>query len=129
MRKDREHQEQKALIEMCDKAALKDDRFGDIYAIPNGGVRHIGVAVKLKAEGVRKGMLDLCLPVSNKYYHALYIEMKIKPNKLTPEQVETIIRLRKRGNAAGVCWSAIQAFEIIERYLASLPLASSLHSQ
>ena len=32
-----------------------------IFAIPNGGKRHIGTARKLKAEGVRSGVPDIFL--------------------------------------------------------------------
>jgi hypothetical protein len=31
---------------------------------------------KLKAEGVRAGVADLCLPAARRGYHGLYIEMK-----------------------------------------------------
>lgn len=46
------------------------------YAIPNGGERNAAVAGRLKAEGVKSGVSDTCLPVSRKGYHGLYIEMK-----------------------------------------------------
>jgi hypothetical protein len=35
-----------------------------LYAVPNGGDRNLYVARKLKAEGVRAGVADLCLPVT-----------------------------------------------------------------
>lgn len=117
MRKDREHQEQKALIEMCDFEGLKDPRFSMIFAVPNGGLRHKGVAVKLKLEGQRAGIPDLFLPVPNHKFHGLFIEMKIHPNKPSEIQVDTILRLREYGYAAGVCYSASRAFDIIKRYL------------
>ena len=116
-RKDTEHQEQKALIQICDLNALSDPRWGYIFSIPNGGMRHVGVAVKLKAEGLRPGVPDLFLPVPNDKYHGLFIEMKIKPNKTTAEQLITIKRLREWGYCAGVCYSALQAQEIIRDYL------------
>lgn len=42
-----------------------------IFAIPNGGLRDKVVAQKLKAEGVVKGVPDLCIPSLH-----CYIEMK-----------------------------------------------------
>lgn len=56
------------------------------HAIPNGGARDKATAAKLKAEGVKAGVLDTFLPVSapnrdfgvkNVYiWHGLYIEFK-----------------------------------------------------
>ena len=47
-----------------------------MYAIPNGGFRNPAEAARFKAEGVKSGVLDICLPYPNKGYHGLYIEMK-----------------------------------------------------
>lgn len=44
-----------------------------IFAIPNGGSRNIATAVKLKAEGVCKGIPDLFIPAFK-----LWVEMKRK---------------------------------------------------
>ena len=51
-----EHQLQASLCEYL-AHALRPDCY--VYAVPNGGARHIRVAVKLKAEGVRRGVPDL----------------------------------------------------------------------
>ena len=53
-----EHQLQSALCNYLD-LALKRDL--DYFAIPNGGLRHIRVAVNLKAEGVKRGTPDICI--------------------------------------------------------------------
>ena len=34
-----------------------------MYAIPNGGHRDVRVAARLKAEGVKAGVPDICLPI------------------------------------------------------------------
>jgi hypothetical protein len=47
-----------------------------LYAIPNGGERNIAVAGRLKAEGVKSGISDLCLPVARRGYFGFYMEMK-----------------------------------------------------
>jgi hypothetical protein len=56
-----------------------------MHAIPNGGFRNKAEAGKLKAEGVKAGVLDTFLPVPKKvpspvpstiWYHGLYIEFK-----------------------------------------------------
>lgn len=87
------------------------------YAIPNGGHRHIAVASKLKAEGVRKGVLDACVPTPSGGAHGLYIEFKAGRNHLTPEQVEEAAALVRDGYAVAVCWDAMSAIGITEAYL------------
>lgn len=87
------------------------------YAIPNGGHRHIAVAGKLRAEGVRKGVLDVCIPVPSGEAHGLYIEFKAGRNHLTPEQVEEAAALVRDGYAVAVCWDAMTAIQLTESYL------------
>lgn len=72
----------------------------------------------LKRAGLRKGMPDICVPVGCGKYHALYIEMKIKPNKPSSEQLEIIKTLNALGNYACVAWSGDQAIQIIQDYIA-----------
>ena len=71
-----------------------------MYAIPNGGQRNFKVASQLKAEGVRAGVLDVCLPVPIAGFHGLYLELKVGVNKPTKEQYWYIDELRKQGYAA-----------------------------
>ena len=47
-----------------------------MYAIPNGGDRNPIVAARLKAEGVKSGVSDICLPFARQGYHGFYIELK-----------------------------------------------------
>lgn len=47
-----------------------------LFAIPNGGLRNVIVAKKLKAEGVKAGVADLFLAMPSNKYHGLFIEMK-----------------------------------------------------
>ncbi len=74
-----------------------------IYAIPNGGQRNISVARKLKAEGVLSGVPDLHIPVPNRAYHSLYIEMKTGYNKPTENQKKVMEELSRFGNKCVVC--------------------------
>src|SRR5262245_64718583 len=46
------------------------------FAIPNGGARDVITAGRLKAEGVRAGVPDVCLPVARAGYHGLFLEVK-----------------------------------------------------
>jgi hypothetical protein len=87
------------------------------YAIPNGGHRHKAVAAKLKAEGVKAGVPDICLPVARGEYHALYIELKAGKNKPTPSQKGWIKALKEEGNLAICCHGWIEAKNVIVNYL------------
>ena len=72
-----EHQEQCAVVQW---AALQHGRYPELallYAIPNAGAgAQRGQAGKMKAEGVKPGVPDLCLPVRRGKCSGLYIEMK-----------------------------------------------------
>ena len=85
-----------------------------LVAVPNGGARHIAVARKLKAEGVKKGFPDLQLNLPRGGYAGLFIELKTLVGRTSPEQKEWLERLNAGGNRAVVCkgWLAAQT-EII----------------
>jgi len=55
-----------------------------IFAIPNGGQRHVAVARKLKAEGVVAGVPDLCL-----IYKGIvaFVEVKTEKGRMSESQL------------------------------------------
>ena len=74
-----EHFEQRELVKWF-RQTFKGVR---IFAIPNGGIRSLSTAAKLKAEGVSSGVPDLCVPEWR-----LWIEMKrVKGGSLSAEQL------------------------------------------
>ena len=90
-----------------------------LYAIPNGGARSQREGGTLKAEGVRAGMPDLCLPLARGGFHALYIEMKRpKGGRLSPAQVAVHEALRSAGNQVQVCAGYEPARAALAAYLA-----------
>lgn len=93
------------------------DRACLAYAIPNGGHRHVAVAGKLKAEGVRKGVLDVCLPIAAGGAHGLYIEFKSRSGRLSQEQVVEAECLVRDGYTVAVCRQAQQAVGVTLAYL------------
>lgn len=118
-----EHVEQSMLIRWAEIAATRTPELGLLYAIPNGGHRHPAVAGKLKAEGVRAGVPDLCLPVARGPYHSLYIEMKAGPtSRVQPNQAAWHEKLRAQGHAVRVCYGWDAARASIEQYLRGVPL-------
>ena len=113
----REHAEQSLLFQWADLAGNQRHELRLLFAIPNGGHRHIATAKKLKREGVKAGVPDVCLPVARGPYHALYIEMKYDKGKPSSAQNEWHEKLRSERNAVRVCWTWEQARDAILQYL------------
>lgn len=112
-----EHEEQCLVIARAEALAPSVPALRLLFAIPNGGHRHKATAGKLKAEGVRKGVPDMCLPVPAGGCHGLYIELKAQKGQASPEQLEWIDALRAQGYRAEVCVGADEAWGVICEYL------------
>lgn len=89
-----------------------------LYHVPNGGSRNRVEAARLKAQGVKPGIPDVCLPVARCGYHGLYIEMKRQHGGvLSEDQKEKIPKLRDQGYRVEVCKGFQQAADVIEAYM------------
>lgn len=108
-----EHEEQVALMQMCQS----DERLKWLYAIPNGGARDVRTGVKMKAEGVKRGVADLFLPYPVGEWHGCYIEMKFGKNKVTDEQEAFLEYVHDKGYYTAVCYSAEEAYEVLTAYV------------
>ncbi|MFA5323558.1 MAG: hypothetical protein WC373_12880, partial [Smithella sp.] len=53
-----------------------------------------------------------CLP-----FHGLFIENKIRPNKLSEEQARFIIDMDDAAYAVAVCFSTQEGIDTVQRYL------------
>jgi len=101
MRNDIEHAHQKKVVSWArNTGILQYPELKWLYAIPNGGHRLLKVAMKMKAEGVTRGVSDLCLPVPRGHYHGLYLEMKAPHKKPTAEQNGFLHDMRLTGYMA-----------------------------
>lgn len=89
------------------------------YAVPNGGERNPVTAARLKAEGVKSGVPDVCWPVPRGIYAGLYVEMKIKGGSVSDTQKQWRDDLRAVGYAAAVCWGWRCARQCFLEYAAS----------
>lgn len=114
-----EHQHQVRVVDWCrhDAPAPFRHKSRQIFAIPNGGHRHKGVAAKLQAEGVLAGTPDLFLPIPSGREHGLWIEMKRFGERPRPEQVRRLAELRANGYRAAVAVGWREAVSIITDYL------------
>ena len=88
-----------------------------LFAIPNGGVRHIGTAIKLKSEGVTAGVSDLFLMIPANGQHGLFLEMKQKSGKLQQNQTDFLNLAESMGYGAEVAYGFEDGVEKIKKYL------------
>lgn len=121
-----EHAEQAALIEWAANVCPRVPELALLYAIPNGGHRTKGTAGRMKAEGTKAGVPDLCLPVARGGHHGLYVEMKVKGGAVSDKQKHWIARLRDQGYRVEVCWSTEAAARALEDYLGVPPSERTL---
>lgn len=112
-----EAQEQEALFRWAHWAMCTRPELKLLYHVPNEGKRSISNGAALRRQGLKSGVPDLCLPVSNGKYHALYIELKRKGEKPSLQQQNWIDWLNMYGNRAVWCQGWEAAAKEIERYL------------
>jgi hypothetical protein len=71
---------------------------------------------KLKRMGVLPGVSDIFMPRANKTYHGLWIELKIKPNKPTENQIKFLNQMLSEGYDACVCYTFDETISVIKRF-------------
>jgi hypothetical protein len=98
-----------------------------LYAVPNGGSRHMVEAIKMVGTGTRKGVPDVFLPHPrakfNYEFHGCYIELKIEKRRkeknggCSDEQLEWIDYLKSAGYYVAVCYGWKEASDTLVSYL------------
>lgn len=124
-----EHIEQSKFFTEIKYEISKHPHWDSIYAIPNGEIRptksfmkqgrmitYSPAGKKLKEEGCKSGVPDICIPFARGIYHGMYIEMKFGKNKPFKEQEEWIARLQRNGYYVVVCYSAREAMKELLSY-------------
>lgn len=113
-----EAQEQMTLFSWAAMQSGKYPELNLLYHVPNGGSRHKAEAGRLRAEGVKAGVPDLCLPVARGQHHGLYIELKRQRGGRTSDhQSEWLDALSVQGYKAALCYGWEQAAGTIIEYL------------
>jgi hypothetical protein len=106
-----EHDLQCAIVQYCDV------RHWPILAIPNGGFRFRTTAGMLKAEGVRRGIPDLLLPVARRGYHGFWIECKSPTGQPSRDQQWWILELAQQGYRTEVHRDLERAINALNWYM------------
>lgn len=123
-----EHEEQKNLISWCKMSEGRYPELAFIHACPNGAQRPTKMdaqgrtyspeGVKLKAEGVKKGVPDLFLDAPRRPFHGLRIEMKRRQGGTVSDDQKIWLNFYdEQGYRAVVCEGWEEAKDIIVDYL------------
>ena len=114
----REGAEQATLFNWAGMQSIRYPELELLFHIPNGGKRSKSEAARFKAEGVKPGVPDICLPVARGGYHGLYIELKRRSgNHATDYQRDWLEKLSNQGYKAAVCYGWEEAASMITKYL------------
>lgn len=90
-----------------------------IIHVPNGGKRPRGAAGKLKAMGVKPGVLDILLPLPYNGWSGLAIELKVGSNKTTEQQDDWLDVLQASGYYIAVCYTLEAFIGHVTRFLSA----------
>ena len=115
-----EHEEQVTVVQWAAAHERTEPRLKLLHAIPNAGAgAQKGQAGKMRAEGVKAGVPDLCLPVEDpRRGTGLYIEMKRRTGgRTSPAQQWWHDALREQGYRVEVCAGADEAIEVLRDHL------------
>ena len=110
--------EQQRLFQWARMAAGAHPELDLLYHIPNEGKRSVKTGARMKGEGLKKGVPDVCLPVARGGCHGLFIELKrLKGGRVEKEQLEWHDKLRAQGYQVVVCRGWQAAAQEITGYL------------
>lgn len=112
-----EGEEQRSLFLWAEMAAGKYPVLKLLFHVPNEGKRSQWTGARMRSEGLKSGVPDLCLPVARSGYHGLYIELKAGKNKPTDNQLAWLEALEAQGYKTAVCYGWEAAKNVIEAYL------------
>ncbi len=88
-----------------------------MFAVPNAGKRSFKTAAMMKAEGLRKGVLDVIFPVSRNGFIGLAIEFKKPDEKMTAEQEDYADMLIKENWLVVVMTDQEAAIKVVKNYV------------
>lgn len=92
-----EEEIQRTCVEWSEKVISTYPALAWLMHTPNGGKRSKGEAGKMKAMGVKPGYPDLTIPVRNRFWTGLAVEMKSSTGQLTMDQKKWLVTLSESG--------------------------------
>lgn len=112
-----ESEEQVAFFEVA-SYLLSTDQYSVLFAVPNGGKRHIRTAINLKREGVKAGVPDIIFAYPSQGYNGLFIELKRQKGGVVSEEQKYMLELLNANNyKAVVCNGCDDAVKTLKSYL------------
>ena len=102
------------------------ESLGWIHSVPNGAHVHKGTALKLVAEGLKSGILDISCDEPRGPWAGLRIEMKRRGKKPSPNQLRYMKYLDRIRIRREVCYTWQAAARVIIDYL-SLTLHAPIY--
>jgi len=111
-------EEHKLQVAICKWLDYTQDFY--YFSIPNGGLRHRLVAIKLKMEGAKAGVADMFWMVSNDNWKGLFVEVKIDKGRQTPNQKDFEQIALKHGYFYSVVRSLDECIELLNKFRKNL---------
>lgn len=100
-------------IQLCEWLTLIKIPF---YHFPLEGKRGLLNGHILNKMGMKSGVSDLFFPRKNQDFSGLWMELKIKPNKPTKNQVSFLNHMLEEGYDCVVCYNLDEAMFIIRKF-------------
>jgi len=123
-----EHDTQRSVVQWCALARTRYPMLAWLYAIPNAGKRSLGAYAHMRAEGLRPGIPDLCVPAPVGAFGAGYIEHKAKDNKPSDAQMSAMRALAHMGNAVTVSYSFEKSRQWLVAYACGADITAISHA-
>ncbi len=115
--KHRESQEQRVLIQWAKRMEKQFPDLKYLHCSLNGVHLTVIQASCAKQQGMLAGVPDLFLPTKRDCYSGIFIEMKFGKNKPTQAQQDFLEYVTTQGFYAVVCYSWLEAKNVLEEYL------------
>lgn len=112
-----ERQQQQRVVKWAQEHEAEFPELKLLYHVPNERRCTPQQGKQLKLMGVRSGVPDLCLPVARAGFHGLFIEMKTQGGKVSENQRYWVENLTAQGYECYVCYSWMDAVEVLQAYL------------
>ena len=104
---------QRAVVDYARKTNNKI--IGGIFHIPNGEKRDKITAARLKKMGVKAGVPDLCIPITEG--QIVWIELKTQKGRVSKKQQEVIEWLQGLGHEVYVCYGYSEAVAVLDELI------------